>query len=90
MMTQTTRTTTGSSLAAYQERIAGQIKEAEIVAMNAVKAARQNLEEKLQGLTTMQDAHIARAKVDIDAAAAALKTSLDDFGRKLSARSDKK
>jgi hypothetical protein len=58
--------------------------QAEIAAVNGLKTARQNIERKLNELATTQEAQIARAKADIDAAAAALKTSLDEFGRKFS------
>ena len=63
--------------------------QAETTAVAALKVARQNLEEKLRALTTMSDAHIARAKRDIDAAAVALKNGLDEFGRQLAAISGK-
>lgn len=62
--------------------------QAEIAAVNGLKTARQNIERKLNDLATTQEAQIARAKADIDAAAAALKTSLDEFGRKFSTLTD--
>ena len=62
--------------------------QAEIAAVNGLKAARQNIGRKPAELATTQDAQIVRAKADIDAAAAALKTSLDEFGRKFSTFSD--
>jgi hypothetical protein len=62
--------------------------QAEIAAVNRLKTARQNIARKLADLATTQDAQIARAKADIDAAAVALKTSLDEFGRKFSTFSD--
>ena len=62
--------------------------QAEIAAVNGLKTARHNIERKPNELATTQKAHIARAKADIDAAAAALKTSLDEFGRKFSTLSD--
>jgi acetyl-CoA carboxylase alpha subunit len=46
--------------------------QAEVTAVNALKTARQNIEHKLKDLSTMQETQIARAKSDIDAAAAAL------------------
>jgi chromosome segregation ATPase len=60
----------------------------EIAAVNGLKAARLNIERKLKELATTQEAQIARAKADIDGAAEAFKTSLDEFGRKLSTLSD--
>ena len=62
--------------------------QAEIAAVNGLKAARLNIERKLKDLATTQESQIARAKADVDAAARALKTSLDEFGRKLSTLSD--
>jgi predicted negative regulator of RcsB-dependent stress response len=62
--------------------------ESETAAVNGLKTARQNIERKLNELATTQEAQIARAKADIDAAAAALKTSLDELGRKFSTFSD--
>ncbi|MFA5907714.1 MAG: hypothetical protein WC815_02955 [Vicinamibacterales bacterium] len=56
---------------------------AEAAAVNGMKTARQGIERKLNQLATMQDRQIPRAKAEIDAAAAALKASLDEFGRKL-------
>ena len=64
--------------------------QAEATAVAALKVARQTLEEKLRALATTSDAHIARAKTDIDAVAVALKTAIDEFGRRLSAVSGKK
>jgi hypothetical protein len=43
--------------------------QAEIAAVNGLKTARQNIEQKLNELATTQEAHIAGAKADIDAAA---------------------
>jgi hypothetical protein len=60
----------------------------EMAGVNGLSTARQNIEQKLKELATTQDAQIVRAKADIDAAAAALKTSLDEFGRKFSTFSD--
>jgi hypothetical protein len=56
--------------------------QAEIAAVEALKTARQNIERKLRDLKTINDAEIVRAKADIDTAAAALKTSLDELGRR--------
>ena len=64
--------------------------QAETAAVAALKAARQNLEEKLRALTTTSDAHIGRAKADIDAGAIALKNGLDDVGRRLASISGKR
>jgi len=64
--------------------------EAETTAVNTLKSARQNLEQKLKELATTQEARVARAKTDIDAAAVGLKTALDDLGRRLSTLSERK
>jgi hypothetical protein len=56
--------------------------QAEMTAINGLKAARQNIERMLDGLKTTRDAQVARGKADIDAAIVALQTSLEDFRRK--------
>jgi hypothetical protein len=63
---------------------------AEISAIDQLKVTREKLQTKLQSLATTSQANIVRAKADIDAAAASLKTGLDDLGRKLAAFSNKK
>jgi hypothetical protein len=52
--------------------------------------ARENLEKKLAGLSTTSQANVVRAKADIDTTAASLKTSLDQFARKLSSLTEQK
>lgn len=63
---------------------------AEIKAIDQLKVARESLQKKLQDLSTTSQANIVRAKADIDKASAALKTALDDLGRKLAEFSAKK
>jgi hypothetical protein len=63
---------------------------AEVKALDQLKATRETLQTKLQALSTTSQANIVRAKADIDKAAAFLKTSLDDMGRKLAELSAKK
>src|SRR5260370_34069884 len=41
--------------------------QAEITTLNSLKAAKQNIDRKLQDLKTTNAAHVARAKADIDA-----------------------
>lgn len=64
--------------------------EAEIMAINGLKAARQNLERMLVDLKTTRDAQVVRAKTDIDAAIVAFQGSLEDFRRKFTTPSEKK
>ncbi len=64
--------------------------QAEITAINGLKAARQHIERKLVDLKTMRDAQVARAKTDIDAATVALQASLEDFRRKFTTPSETK
>ena len=64
--------------------------QAEITAINGLKAARQNLERMLVDLKTTRDAQAVRAKADIDAAIVAFQASLEDFRRKFNTPSDKK
>ena len=56
--------------------------QAEITAINGLKAARQDIERMLVDLKTTRDAQVAHAKADIDAAIVALQGSLEDFRSK--------
>ena len=64
--------------------------QAEVAAINGLKAARQNLERMLVDLKTKGDAQVVRAKADIDAATVAFEASLEDFRRKYTTPSEKK
>ena len=103
METPNTQPGIGSTLQAYEDKIAAQIRaantridefeakakpkraQAEVAAIEGLKAARQNIERMLVDLTTTRDAHLQRAKVDIDAAIVALQGSLEDFRHKFTA-----
>ncbi len=63
---------------------------AEIKTIDQLKVTREALQKKLQNLATTSQANIVKAKADIDTAAASLKASLDDLGRKLATFSVKK
>ena len=107
METQNTQPGTGSTLQAYEDKIAAQIHaantridefeakakpkraQAEIAAINGLKAARQNIERMLVDLKTTRDAQVVRAKADIDAAIVAFQASLEDFRRKFTTPSEK-
>ena len=108
METQNTQPGTGSTLQAYEDKIAAQIHaanarideleatskpmraQAEIAAINGLKAARQNIERMLVDLKTTRDAQVVRAKADIDAAIVTFQSSLEDFRRKFTTPSEKK
>lgn len=79
-----------SRIEAFEEKAKTNRLKAEISAIDQLKVVRENLQKKLQGLATTSQANIVRAKADIDAAAASLKTGLDDLGRKLAAFSERK
>ena len=64
--------------------------QAEITAINGLKAAGQNIERMLAELKTTKEAQVARAKTDIDAAIVAFQGSLEDFRRKFTTPSEKK
>ena len=64
--------------------------QAEMAAIDGLKAARQNIERMLDGLKTTRDARVARAKADIDAAIVAFQASLEDFRRKFTTPSEQK
>jgi hypothetical protein len=64
--------------------------QAEIAAIDGLKAARQNIERMLADLKSTRDTQITRAKVDIDAAIVKFQASLEDFRRKFTTPSEKK
>jgi F0F1-type ATP synthase membrane subunit b/b' len=64
--------------------------EAETMAINGLKAARQNLERMLVDLKTTRDTQLQLAKADIDAGVVALQRSLEEFRRKYTTPSEKK
>jgi hypothetical protein len=64
--------------------------QAEVTAINGLKAARQNIERMLVDLKTTRDAQLARAKADIDTAIVSFQASLEDFRRKFTTPSEKK
>jgi hypothetical protein len=63
--------------------------QAELAAINGLKATRQNIERMLADLEATRDAQVARAKADIDAAIVAFQASLEDFRRKFTTPSEK-
>jgi hypothetical protein len=64
--------------------------QAEVTAINGLKAARQNIERMVVDLKTTRDAQVARVKADIDAAIVAFQASLEDFRRKFATPSERK
>ena len=64
--------------------------QAEITAINGLKAARQNIEWMLVDLKTTRDAQVANAKADIDGAIVAFQALLEGFRRKVTTPSEKK
>ena len=108
METPNTQPGVGSTLQAYEDKIAAQIHaaniridefeakakpkraEAEISAIDGLKATRQHIEKMLVDLKATRDVQVARAKVDIDAAIVAFQASLEDFRRKFTTASEKK
>ena len=64
--------------------------QAEITAINRLRAARQDIEGMVIDLKTARDAQVARAQADIDAAVVAFQASLEDFRRKFRTPSEKK
>jgi hypothetical protein len=63
--------------------------QAEMTAINGLKAARQNIERMLDGLKTTRDAQVARARAEIDAAIVTFQASLEDFRRKFAGPAEK-
>ena len=78
-----------SRLATFETKAKAEREHATVATIEQVKVARKKLEQQLKTLGTVSAAHIQRAKSDIDAASAALKTSLDELGKKLTSSPDK-
>jgi hypothetical protein len=64
--------------------------QAEVAAIDGLKAARQKIERMLADLKTTGDAQAVRAKADIDKAIVTFQASLEDFRRKFTTPSEKK
>ena len=108
METPNTQPGIGSTLQAYEDKIAAQIRaantgidefeakarpkraQAEVAAIDGLKAARQNIERMLVDLKTAGDAQAGRAKADIDTAIGTFQASLEDFRRKFTTPSERK
>jgi hypothetical protein len=108
METPNTQSGIGSTLQAYEDKIAAQIRtantridefeakakprraQAEVAAIDGLKAARQKIERMLVDLKTTGDAQVVRAKADIDKAIVGFQASLEDFRRKFTTPSEKK
>ena len=63
--------------------------QAEITAIEGLKAASQDIERMLVDLKTTRDAQVARARTDIDAAIVAFQASLEAFRRTFTTPSEK-
>ena len=74
-----------TKLATFETKAKTEREHATVAAIEQVKVARKKLEEQLKTLGTVSAAQIQRAKTEIDAASAALKTSLDELGKKFAA-----
>ena len=78
-----------TKLSTFETRAKAEREHATVAAIERVKVARQKLEQQLKTLGTVSAAQIERAKSDIDGASAALKTSLDELGKKFAATPEK-
>ena len=78
-----------SRLATFETKAKAEREHATVAAIEQVKVARKKLEQQLKTLGTVSAAQIQRAKTEIDAASAALKTSLDELGKKLTSSPEK-
>ena len=76
-------------LANFETKAKAGREHATVAAIEQVKVARQKLEQQLKTLGTVSAAQIQRAKTEIDAASAALKTSLDELGKKFASTPEK-
>jgi hypothetical protein len=60
--------------------------QAEIAAIKRLKAARQHLDQKVQGLTTTHESLLGRARADIDEGLSTFKASMDALAAKVKTR----
>jgi hypothetical protein len=70
----------------FEARAKEQSAHAEITAITGLKAAKQNIDRKLEDLKTTNETHVARAKASIDEDVATFKASVDDFTTRFRAR----
>jgi hypothetical protein len=63
--------------------------QAELAAINRLKVARQNLDQKLQGLTTTHQSLLGRARADIDEGLSTFKASMNELATNVKTRSAK-
>jgi len=61
----------------------GKLAQAEIDAINSLKAKRQEIDKKRQDLKTSSEAQSAQIKAEIEADMAKFKASLEQFGKKV-------
>ena len=64
--------------------------QAELSAITRLKAAKEDIDRKVQDLKTTHDADVARAKAGIDADVVAFKARIEEVGAKLKNRSARK
>lgn len=57
--------------------------DAETAAIARLRAAKQDVDRKLQNLKSTGDAHVARAQSEIEADAAKFKASVEEFGARV-------
>jgi F0F1-type ATP synthase membrane subunit b/b' len=72
-----------SKLEQFEAKAKAQHAETEITAINRLKTAKQDIEQKLRGLKTAHDEHLARAKAEIDQDVSKFKASIDTLSGKL-------
>ena len=79
-----------ATLDLFQAAAQKQKAQADIAAISGAKTAKEHIEKKLQDLGTTHDAHIARAKADIDEGVARLKATIDALATKFKSHSTTK
>jgi len=60
--------------------------DAEIAAIDRLKAANRTIEQKVHDLKNAHESHVQRAKADIDAEIASFKSTIEDLGTRLKAQ----
>ena len=57
--------------------------QADIVAINTLKTAKENINRRIQDLKTTHDSNVPRAKADIDSDVVSFRTAIDELGARL-------
>jgi len=79
-----------AKLEQFEATAKGKSAQQEAAAIGSLKAAKQNIERKLQDIKTTNATLVSRAKADIDADVAMFKASIDELATRVKTPSGKK